>query len=173
MLYLYGETPLVNYGPRSILLHLYYHLLQTLFTFRKHYFISPQTNISFHTIRLILCFQQTSEIDNLIVIWGKVIWLCCVKVPRCCWHRHHAINYLLAPVSNNLRKWFLSPTGRLNFGFILSENLLLSSSYLPLGVSQRVLWDIKTVSGAVAGEKEDFCKGSLSLPIFLLCYCFA
>jgi hypothetical protein len=28
-------------------------------------------------------------------------------------------------------------------------------------------------SGAVAGEKEDFFKGSLSLPIFLLCYCFA
>jgi hypothetical protein len=27
--------------------------------------------------------------------------------------------------------------------------------------------------GAVAGEKEDFCKGSLSLPTFLLCYCFA
>jgi hypothetical protein len=27
-------------------------------------------------------------------------------------------------------------------------------------------------SGAVAGEKEDFYKGSLSLPIFLLCYCF-
>jgi hypothetical protein len=24
----------------------------------------------------------------------------------------------------------------------------------------------KTFSGAVAGEKEDFCKGSLSLPIF-------
>ena len=28
-------------------------------------------------------------------------------------------------------------------------------------------------SGAVAGEKKHFCKGSLSLPIFLLCYCFA
>jgi hypothetical protein len=26
--------------------------------------------------------------------------------------------------------------------------------------------------GAIAGEKEDFCKGSLSLPIFLLFYCF-
>jgi hypothetical protein len=25
---------------------------------------------------------------------------------------------------------------------------------------------IKNFSGAVAGEKEDFCKGSLSLPIF-------
>jgi hypothetical protein len=83
MLYLYGERPLVNYGPWSILLHLYYHLLQALFTFRKYYFTSPQTNISFHTERLILCFQQTSEIDNLTVSWGKVFWLCCVQVPRC------------------------------------------------------------------------------------------
>jgi hypothetical protein len=142
VIYLYGETPLVNYGPRSILLHLYYHLLQTLCTFRKYYFISLQTNISFHTICLILCFQQTSEIDNLTVSWGKVVWLCCVQVPCCWWRRHRAINYLLAPASNNLQKWFLSPTGRLNFGFRLRENLLLCSSYLPLGVSQRVLWDI-------------------------------
>jgi hypothetical protein len=29
VIYLYGETPLVNYGPRSILLHLYYRLLST------------------------------------------------------------------------------------------------------------------------------------------------
>jgi hypothetical protein len=139
VIYLYGETPLVNCGPRSILLHLYYHLLQALFTFRKYFFTSPQTNISFHTVCLILCFQQTSEIDNLTVSWGKVFWLCCVQVPRCCWRRHCAINCLLAPASNNLQKWFLSPTGRLNFGFILRENLLLCSSYLPLGVSQRVL----------------------------------
>jgi hypothetical protein len=73
MLYLYGETPLVNSGPWSILLNLYYHLLQALFTFRKYYFISLQANISFHTIRLILCFQQTGEIDNLTVSWGKVV----------------------------------------------------------------------------------------------------
>ena len=31
----------------------------------------------------------------------------------------------------------------------------------------------KTFSGAVAGEEEDFCKGTLSLPISLLCYCLA
>jgi hypothetical protein len=144
MLYLYGETPLVNYGPRNILLHLYYNLLQSLFTFCKYYFISLQANISFHTIRLILCFQQTSEMDNLTASWGKVAWLCCVQVPHCCWRWHCTINCLLAPTSNNLQKWFLSPTGRLNFGFILRENFLLCSSYLPLGVSQWVLWDISS-----------------------------
>jgi hypothetical protein len=44
---------------------------QVLFYFTK-------ANISFHNIRLILCFQQTGEIDNLTVSWGKVVWLCCV-----------------------------------------------------------------------------------------------
>jgi hypothetical protein len=143
MVYLYGETPLVNCGSRSILLHLYYHLLQALFTFRKHYFISPQTNISFHTIRLILCFQQTGEIDNLTISWGKVVWLCCMQVPRCYWRCQPRTRLfsgaLPMSASNNLLKWFLSPTGRLNLGFILRENLLLCSSYLPLRVSQLVL----------------------------------
>jgi hypothetical protein len=35
------------------------------------------------------------------------------------------------------------------------------------------LGTVNVFSGAVAEEKEDFCKGSLSLPIFLLCYYFA
>jgi hypothetical protein len=61
VIYLYGETPLVNCEPRSILLHSYYCLLlQALFTF-------SQTTIFYHTIRLILCLQQTGEIDNLTV----------------------------------------------------------------------------------------------------------
>jgi hypothetical protein len=142
VIYLYGETPLVNCGPRSILLHLYYHLLQALFNFRKHYIISPQTNISFHTICLILCFHQTGEIDNLTVSWGKVVWLCCVQVSRCCRRRPRTRLFsgaLPKSASNNLQKWFLSPTGRLNLGFILRENLLLCSSYLPLGVFQLVM----------------------------------
>jgi hypothetical protein len=36
--------------------------------------------------------------------------------------------------SINLRKLVLSPTGLINLGFILREDLLLRSSYLPLGV---------------------------------------
>jgi hypothetical protein len=53
------------------------YFLQSLFIYLL------QINIIFHTIRLILCFQQTSEIDNLTASWGKVSWLCCVQVPRC------------------------------------------------------------------------------------------
>jgi hypothetical protein len=36
--------------------------------------------------------------------------------------------------SINLRKLVLSPTGSINLGFILRGDLLLCSSYLPLGV---------------------------------------
>jgi hypothetical protein len=36
--------------------------------------------------------------------------------------------------SINLRKLVLSPTGSINLGFIQREDLLLCSSYLPLGV---------------------------------------
>src|SRR3954464_9984667 len=39
------------------------------------YFIQATT--IFHTISLILCFQQTGEIDNLTVSCGKVLSLCC------------------------------------------------------------------------------------------------
>jgi hypothetical protein len=49
----------VNYGPRSILLLILFTFLQTI-TF-------------YHSIRLILCLQQTGEIDNLTVSWDKVL----------------------------------------------------------------------------------------------------
>jgi hypothetical protein len=72
------------------------------------------------------------------------------------------------PANINLLKLVLSPTGSINLGFILKEDLLMCSSYLPLGVPN---WAViympsSNFSGADAGEKEDFCKGSLSLPIF-------
>jgi hypothetical protein len=51
----------------------------------------------------------------------------------------------------------------------LREDLLLCSSYLPLGVPNRLyLQAIKQFSGAVAGEEEDFCKGSLARISFTL-----
>jgi hypothetical protein len=59
-------------------IHITVYYLLALFTFL-------QTTIFYHTIRLILCLQQIGEIDNLTVSWGKVLWLCCVQVPRCCW----------------------------------------------------------------------------------------
>jgi hypothetical protein len=124
----------VNFGPRSILLHCYYHLL-ALSTFW-------QTTIFYHSIRLILCLQQTGEIENLTVSWGKVLGCLVCRF-------HVAAGAKLRPgrgtiyklsgavaklASINLRKLVLSPTGSINLGFILREDLLLCSSYLSLGV---------------------------------------
>jgi hypothetical protein len=72
--------------------------------------------------------QQTGEIDNLTVSWGKVYWLCCVEVPQ-----RHLLVPLPKSASNNLREWFLSPTDRLNLGIItegkLTTVLIMPSSW--------------------------------------------
>ena len=131
-----------------------------------------QTNIIFHSIRLTLCFQQAGEIDNLTVKLGQsnLIVLC----------RFHvgtgipgvAPHYTPSPTPSKQPRF---PTGSINLGFILRENLLLHSSYLPLGVPQRtcVFHVIKHFSWRRCRGGQAFCKGSLSLPISLLCYCLA
>jgi hypothetical protein len=55
----------VDPGPFFYIAITVYHLF-TLFTLL-------QTSIFYHSIRLILCLEQTGEIDNLIVSWGKVL----------------------------------------------------------------------------------------------------
>jgi hypothetical protein len=57
--------------------------------------------------------------------------------------------------SINIQKLVLSPTGSINLGFIVREDLLLCSSYLPLGVPNCVViyMPSSNISGAVAGEK--------------------
>jgi hypothetical protein len=144
-----------------------YNLL-ALFTF-------SQTTIFYHSICLILCLQQTGEIDNLTVSWGKVLgYVVCrfhvaAGAKLCLGRTIYKLSRAVAKLASiNLWKLVLSPTGSINLGFILREDLLMCSSYLPLRVPN---WaDIYTLSSnfshAVAGEKEDFCKGSLSLPIF-------
>jgi hypothetical protein len=91
VIYLYGETPLMNCGPWSILLHIYIlpSTASTVYFPQALFIYLLPTNILDHTIRLILCLQQTIEIDNLTASWGKVLWLCCVQVPRCCWRRSY------------------------------------------------------------------------------------
>jgi hypothetical protein len=62
----YGETPLVNCGPRSIPLHCYYRLLFTCFIYiLANYYLLPLDTLN-------PCSQQTGEIDNLTVSWDKV-----------------------------------------------------------------------------------------------------
>ena len=75
----------------------------------------------------------------------------------------------------NLQIDSLSPTGSIKPRFHiegkLAAVLIIPSSWgsptrLPSG-------HIKSFSGAVAGEEEPFCKGSLSLSISLFCFCLA
>jgi hypothetical protein len=177
VIYLYGETPLVNCGSSPL-----FYICITIY--RKHYllsasiiyFIGNKRLFPHHTFNPLFSINRWDWQPHCKLGQGILVVLCAGStLPLTLTPRHQRLLLASLPklASNNLREWFLSPTGRLNLGFILRENLLLCSSYLPLGVSQLVLWDIKTFSGAIAGEKEDFCKESLSLSIFLLCYCFA
>jgi hypothetical protein len=59
----------VDHGPFFYIVITVYHLL-VLFTFL-------QTITFYHSIRLILCLQQTGEIDNLTVSWDKVLVVLC------------------------------------------------------------------------------------------------
>src|SRR3954469_1515980 len=93
-------------------------IINTSSTFAVYFL---QATITFHTIQLILCFQQTGEIDNLTVRWGKVLSLCCAGFQ----------------VASNTFESFPFSYWFNNLGFFLRENLFLYSSYLPLGVSQR------------------------------------
>jgi hypothetical protein len=58
----------VNYGPQSNFLD-----IAIPFTFTRIVYFYLHTITFYHSIRLILCLQQPSEIDNLIVSWGKVL----------------------------------------------------------------------------------------------------
>src|SRR3954466_1733859 len=80
-----------------------------------------QTTITFHTIQLTLYFQQTGDIDNLTIRWGKVLSLCCAGFQ----------------VASNTFESFPSSYCFDNLGFLLREDLLLLSSHLPLGDSQQ------------------------------------
>jgi hypothetical protein len=61
---LWRDTTSELWTPVQFPLYCYYRLLLlALFTFLH------TTTIAFHSIRLLLCLQQTGEIDNLIVSW--------------------------------------------------------------------------------------------------------
>ena len=135
------------------------------------HFTLLQTNTIFHTIRLILCFQQDRwDWQPHCTVGAKYFVVLCA-----------GSMLLLTPIVRpanvsgiNLQIESLSPTGRFNLGFLIEGKLpvvlIIPSSWgfptrLPSG-------HIKSFSGTVAGEEETFCKGSLSLSISLLCFCF-
>jgi hypothetical protein len=120
----------VNYGPGPFfyIVITVYHLLAL--------FIFLQITIFYHSICLILCSQQTGEIDNLTVSWNKVLGCVVCRFHVAAGAKLHpgqgAIHTLFGAAvklaSINLRKLVLSPTGSINLCLILREDLLLCSS---------------------------------------------
>jgi hypothetical protein len=133
----YGETPLVNCGPWSNFLYIplpfYYYSLCLLSCILLSYY---------HSIRSILCLQQTGEIDNLIVSWEQSSWLCCVQVSCCYWvktRRREVVSGALVRSVTKLASitfWSLAFSYWFDSTLVpqLRKDLLLCSSYLPLGV---------------------------------------
>jgi ABC-type sugar transport system permease subunit len=127
----------VNCGPRSNFLYIALSFtLLALFTFTC-------ILLSFyHSIRSILCLQQTSEIDNLIVSWEQSTCLCCVQVSRCCWgktRRQAVVSGALVwsvtkLASITFLSLVLSPTGSINLGFTTKERLAAVLIIPSLGV---------------------------------------
>jgi hypothetical protein len=137
IIYLYEEKPLVNYGPRSIILHLYYLLLQALLlpasiiyllTTNKYHFPHDTFNPLLSANRW--DWQPHCKLGQsiLIVLCAGSMLLLAPK-PR----TRPSLGPLPKSASNNLRKWFLSPTGRLNLGTItegkLTVVLIIPSSW--------------------------------------------
>jgi hypothetical protein len=85
------HTPLVNCGPRSNFL--YIAITVYCFTFL---FTFLHTITFYHSICSILCLQQTDEIENLIVSWGKVLGCVVCRFHVAARWRSSYVNY--APV---------------------------------------------------------------------------
>jgi hypothetical protein len=125
----------VDPGPFFYIAITIYHLL-ALFTFL-------QATIFYHSIHLILCSQQTGEIDNLTISWDKVLGcvVCRFHVAAGAKLRPgkgaiHTLSKDVAMLASiNLGKLVLSPIGSINLGLILREDLLMCSSQPSLGVS--------------------------------------
>src|SRR3954465_6924146 len=65
--------------------------------------------ITFHTIRLILCYNKPMSLTTSLIRWGKVLSLCCAGLRVAC----------------NTYVTFPSSYWSDNLGFLLRENLLL------------------------------------------------
>jgi hypothetical protein len=72
-------------------------LLLALFTFL-------QTITFYHSIRLILCIQQTDAIDNLIVSWGKVLGCVMCRFHVAAGEKLHADKHLFGAIIRSVAK---------------------------------------------------------------------
>src|SRR4051812_10236201 len=84
-----------------------------------------QTTITFHTMRLILCYSKPVSLTTLLIRWDKVLSLCCAGLRVAC-------NTCVTFPSSY---WFD------NLGFLLRETCRCAASYLALGVSNEASHD--------------------------------
>ena len=116
------------YGPRSFLLLSIYNQLFTVLCllFANYYILPLDTFNPLFSAKLVRLTTSSQVGDN-------VLWLCCAGL-------HVAVGTGSVPCQCSASNTFgVFPCSYWidNLGFILRENLLLCSSYLPLGVPQR------------------------------------
>jgi hypothetical protein len=86
-------------------------------------------------------------------------------------HRQHFLVSLPKSASNNLRKWFLSPTARLNFGFI-SEEKLTVVLITPYSLGSQLVYAPTSFLAPLPGERGFLQRESLTSNFFtLLLFC--
>jgi hypothetical protein len=89
----------VNYGPRS---NSFYIAITVLYLLALFTFLHTIT--FYHSIRLILCLQQTDEIDNLIVSWGKVLGCVVCRFHVAAGEKLHADKHLSSAIVRSVAK---------------------------------------------------------------------
>ena len=120
----------------------------------KHVGIINKVAWNIRNYRYVGDVSQAGEIDNLTVTLGQSI-----LIVLCRFHVGAGIlgvapHYTPPPTTFT---WPSSPTGSINLGFFLRENLLLCSSYLPLGVPNgRVLYRHKEATFLAPLHLRDF-----------------
>ena len=81
--------------------------------------------ITFHTIRLILCYNKPVRLTTSLIRWGKVLSLCCAGLR----------------VASNTCVMFPSSYWSDNLGFYWGKYCCCATSYLALGVSNEASHD--------------------------------
>jgi hypothetical protein len=117
--------------------YIYYFLLQALFTSCNYYVLTANKyHFTYDTFNHLFSANQWDSQPHCKLGRSILVVLCAgstlllAPTPR---HQRLLLAPLPKSASNNLRKWFLSPTGRLNLGIItegkLTAVLIIPSSW--------------------------------------------
>ena len=137
----------MNYGPRSFPLHTIYKLFTALCLLSANYYFLP-----FDTFNPLFSAKPV-RLTTSSQVGGKVLWLCCAGL-------HVAAGTGSAPCQRSASYTFgVFPCSYWidNLGFITEGNLLLCSSYIPLGVPQRARYILGHHGGI-----EEICRSPRS-----------